>query len=185
MGAHHTLEIELNNKLTLGKDRWDAMHLQQLDDATDVHKTSEVAVLLMEAGTANFHLLTAVLAKDVHRVSVSLPKKRATTTNYDKALVRFFEQVYQGIKDHINLDLVKCVLMAGPGFVKDDFLAWMLQKATQSGHGTENTSTTPRTGSHNGDFAAPCSDMQCSSLTFAEFCRLQSCWDVAELSRHS
>jgi len=133
MGAHHTLEIELNNKLTLGKDRWDAMHLQQLDEATDVHKTSEVAVLLMEAGIANFHLLTAVLAKDVHRVSVSLPKKRATTTNYDKALVRFFEQVYQGIKDHINLDLVKCVLMAGPGFVKDDFLVWMLQKATQSG----------------------------------------------------
>ena len=28
-------------------------------------------------------------------------------------------QVYQGIKDHINLDLVKCVLMAGPGFVKE------------------------------------------------------------------
>ncbi|CAK9065185.1 unnamed protein product [Durusdinium trenchii] len=133
MGAHHTLEIELNNKLTLGKDRWDAMHLQELDEATDVHKTSEVAVLLMEAGLANFHLLTAVLAKDVHRVSVALPKKRATTTNYDKALVRFFEQVYQGIKDHVNLDLVKCVLLAGPGFVKDDFLAWMIQRATQSG----------------------------------------------------
>jgi hypothetical protein len=29
-----------------------------------------------EAGLANFHLLTAVLAKDVHRVSVALPKKR-------------------------------------------------------------------------------------------------------------
>jgi hypothetical protein len=29
-----------------------------------------------EAGQANFHLLTAVLAKDVHRVSVALPKKR-------------------------------------------------------------------------------------------------------------
>eukprot|EP00913_Durusdinium_trenchii_P001288 g1187.t1 len=48
---------------------------------------------------------------------------KATTTNYDKALVRFFEQVYQGIKDHVNLDLVKC----------DDFLAWMIQRATQSG----------------------------------------------------
>ncbi|CAJ1413775.1 unnamed protein product [Effrenium voratum] len=74
-----------------------------------------------------------VLAKDVHRVSVALPRKRATTTNYDKALVRFFEQVYQGIKDHVNLDLVKCVLLAGPGFVKDDYLSWMIQRATQSG----------------------------------------------------
>eukprot|EP00435_Cladocopium_sp_Y103_P018359 s1225_g4.t1 len=32
-----------------GWERWDAMHLQELDEATDVHKTSEVAVLLMEA----------------------------------------------------------------------------------------------------------------------------------------
>eukprot|EP00933_Yihiella_yeosuensis_P028921 TRINITY_DN22692_c0_g1_i1.p1 TRINITY_DN22692_c0_g1~~TRINITY_DN22692_c0_g1_i1.p1 ORF type:complete len:407 (+),score=85.66 TRINITY_DN22692_c0_g1_i1:61-1281(+) len=133
LGAHHTLEIELNNKFTMVKDCWDAMYLQALDDATDVHKTSEVAVVLIEAGTANFHLLTAVLAKDVHRVSVALPRKRATTTGYDKAVNRFFEQVYQGIKDHINLDLVKCVLLAGPGFVKDDFLAWMLLKATQLG----------------------------------------------------
>lgn len=37
--------------------------------------------------------MAEVLAKDVHRVSLSLPKKRATTTQYDKALVRFFEQV--------------------------------------------------------------------------------------------
>lgn len=132
MGAHHTLEVELNNKMTLGKDCWDTMHLDSLDQATDVHKTSEVAVILMEAGTANFHLLTAVLAKDVFRVSLSLPRKRVTTTGYDKTVIRFYEQVYQGIKDHIDLNLVKCVLMAGPGFVKDDFLTWMQQKAVQN-----------------------------------------------------
>jgi len=133
MGAHHTLDIELNNKLTLGKECWDFMYLQSLDAATDVHKTSEVAVVLLEAGTANFHLLTAVLAKDVHRVSVALPRKRLTTTGYDKAIIRFFEQVYSGIRDHISLDLVKCVVLAGPGFVKDDYLTWMLQRANQVG----------------------------------------------------
>lgn len=133
MGAHHTLDIELNNKFTVGKECWDFMHLQSLEEATDVHKTAEVAVVLLEAGTANFHLLTAVLAKDVHRVSVALPRKRVTTTGYDKAVVRFFEQVYAGIRDHVGLDLVKCVVLAGPGFVKDDFLTWMLQRATQMG----------------------------------------------------
>eukprot|EP00971_Amphidinium_carterae_P046504 916161-Amphidinium_carterae.1 len=61
MGAHHTLEIEINNKLTLGKDCWDFMFLQSLDASTDVHKSAEVACVLMEAGIANFYLLTAVL----------------------------------------------------------------------------------------------------------------------------
>merc|ERR1719270_3314942 len=127
------MDIDINNKLTVGKERWDFMFLRQLDEATDVHKTAEVATVLIEAGTANFHLLTAVLAKDVHRVSVSLPRKRVTTTGYDKAVIRFFEQVYTGIKDHVSLDLVKCVVLAGPGFVKEDFLSWMMQKATQTG----------------------------------------------------
>lgn len=133
MGAHHTLEIELNNKLTVGKDNWDFMHLQALDAATDAHKTSEVAVVLLEAGVANFHLLTSVLAKDVHRVSVALPRKRLTTTGYDKAIARFYEQVYSGIKDHVNLDLVKCVVLAGPGFVKDDYMTWMMDRANKGG----------------------------------------------------
>jgi len=133
LGAHHTVEIDLNNKFTLGKTRWDFMHLEALDQATDVKKTAEVAVILMEAGLANFHLLTAVLAKDIHRVSVALPRKRVTATGYDKAVVRFNEQVYKGIKDHIDLDVVKCVVIAGPGFVKDDFLPWMLMHATQQG----------------------------------------------------
>jgi len=117
----------------VSKDCWDFMHLQALDAATDVHKSSEVAVVLIEAGIANFHLLTAVLAKDVHRISVAMPRKRLTTTGYDKALVRFYEQIYAGIKDHINLEQVKCCVLAGPGFVKDDFLTWMLNRAVQVG----------------------------------------------------
>lgn len=133
MGQAHTIGIELNNKITVLKDCWDFMFLQQLDQATDVHKTAEVAAVLLEAGVANFFLLTSVLAKDVHKVSVQLPKKRVTTTGYDKAVVRFYEQVYAGIRDHINLDLVKCVVLAGPGFVKTDFLEWMVMRATQTG----------------------------------------------------
>jgi len=133
MGAHHTVETTINSKLEIGKERWDFMFLRSLDEACDVHKTAEVAIVLMEAGVANFHLLTALLAKDVHRISVQLPKKRVTTTGYDKAVVRFFDQVYAGVKDHIDLELVKCVVLAGPGFVKDDFLTYMLQKATSTG----------------------------------------------------
>lgn len=133
MGQAHTIEIELNNKITISKECWDFMFLQQLEQATDVHKTAEIAAVLLDAGTANFFLLTAVLAKGVHRVSVQLPRKRVTTTGYDKALVRFFEQVYAGIREHITLEVVKCVVLAGPGFVKNDFLQWMMQRATQTG----------------------------------------------------
>jgi len=35
----------------------------------------------------------------------------------------------QGILRHINFDVVKCVLIASPGFVRDQFYEYMLQQA--------------------------------------------------------
>mmetsp|Transcript_26600 Transcript_26600/g.58407 ORF Transcript_26600/g.58407 Transcript_26600/m.58407 type:complete len:463 (-) Transcript_26600:209-1597(-) len=138
MGAHHTIEIELNEKITIIKDCWDYVFRQQLEDATDVHKSAEVAVVLMEAkdtGIANFHLITNVLAKDVLRIQHPLPKKKGpSTTQLDKAVLKYFAEVYEGVKAHINLGLVKCVVLAGPGSTKDDFGKWMQTTAMQEGN---------------------------------------------------
>jgi len=38
----------------------------------------------------------------------------------------------QGILRHINFDLVKCVILASPGFVKDQFMDYMIQQAVKS-----------------------------------------------------
>lgn len=133
MGAHHTLEIGLNNKVTIHKENWDAVYRDALAQAADPHKSAEVAVVLIDAGVANFFLLTQVLAKGVCRISHPLPKKRITTTGYDKALVKFYEQVYTAIKEHIDFDIQRCIVLAGPGFVKDDFLKFMLDHAVKVG----------------------------------------------------
>lgn len=38
----------------------------------------------------------------------------------------------QGILRHVNFEIVKCVLMASPGFVKDQFYDYMLQQAVKN-----------------------------------------------------
>lgn len=38
----------------------------------------------------------------------------------------------QGILRHINFDIVKCVLVASPGFVKDQFFEYMFEQAVKS-----------------------------------------------------
>lgn len=38
----------------------------------------------------------------------------------------------QGILRHINFDLVKCIILASPGFVKDQFMDYMIQQAVKS-----------------------------------------------------
>jgi len=46
-----------------------------------------------------------------------------------QGLQRYFESVMQGILRHVNFDVVKCVLIASPGFVRDQFYEYMFQQA--------------------------------------------------------
>lgn len=38
----------------------------------------------------------------------------------------------QGILRHVNFDIVKCILIASPGFVKDQFFEYMMAQAVKS-----------------------------------------------------
>lgn len=37
----------------------------------------------------------------------------------------------QGILRHINFDVVKCVIIASPGFVRDQFMNYMIEQAVK------------------------------------------------------
>lgn len=44
---------------------------------------------------------------------------------------KFFESVMQAVVRHVNFEIVKCVLIASPGFVKDQFFEYILQQAAK------------------------------------------------------
>lgn len=49
-----------------------------------------------------------------------------------QGLNRFYESIMQGILRHVNFDIVKCVILASPGFVKDQYMTYMIQQAVKS-----------------------------------------------------
>ena len=49
-----------------------------------------------------------------------------------QGLQKFYENVMQALRRHINFDIVKCVLIASPGFVKDQFFEYMFQQAVKT-----------------------------------------------------
>jgi len=70
--------------------------------------------------------MTVVRAK----IENSIPKKRTgSVSGHEKGLQRFFEMVMQGILRHFNFDVIKCVIIASPGFVKDQFFTYMQEEA--------------------------------------------------------
>lgn len=49
-----------------------------------------------------------------------------------KGLTKFYDTVMQAILRHVNFDIVKCIIIASPGFVRDQFYEYMFQTAIKT-----------------------------------------------------
>ncbi|XP_058877485.1 protein pelota homolog [Acipenser ruthenus] len=133
MGAYHTIELELNRKFTLAKKLWDSVVLERIEQACDPAQKADVGAVVMQEGLANIVLVTPAMTLVRGKVEQTIPRKRrGSCAQHDKALDRFYDAVMQGILRHINFEVVKCVLIASPGFVKDQFCTYLFQQAVKT-----------------------------------------------------
>lgn len=84
------------------------MHLDRIATCCDISKKADIAAVVLQEGLAQICLLTENMTVVKLKVESNVPKKRrGTTTDYDKGLLKFFDQVYQGICQHVNFELIK------------------------------------------------------------------------------
>ena len=123
LGAFHTIEIEPNRKITIYKHAWDTIILERLDEACDPTAKASVGAVVMQQGLAHVCLITDSMTIVRAKVEQSIPRKRGDASNHRKAMDKFFDKVMQSLLRHIDLKdgKIKVVIIAGPGYVKDDF----------------------------------------------------------------
>nr|CAG4644837.1 EOG090X07BV [Leptodora kindtii] len=133
MGAYHTVDIEENRKFTLTKSRWDVVALERIDMACDPAQNADVAAVIMQEGIANVCLLTGAMTLVRAKIDVVIPRKRKLSlSQHEKGMNRFYESVLQAMLRHINFEVARCILIASPGFVKDQFFEFMMQWALKT-----------------------------------------------------
>lgn len=133
MGAYHTIDLEVNRKVTLIKAEWDSVSLDRIELATDPTKHADCAAVVMQDGLAHVCLVTASMTIVRAKIDVTIPRKRkGSVSQHEKALQRFYDTVLQAIRRHVNFDVVKAVIIASPGFVKDQFFEYMNQFAVKN-----------------------------------------------------
>lgn len=133
MGAYHTLDLELNRKFTLTKILWDSIALERVETACDPTQSADVAAVIMQDGLAHVCLITSAMTLVRSKIDVSIPRKRkGNVAQHEKGLAKFYDSLIQSIIRHVNFDVVKCVLLASPGFVKDQFFEYMFQQAVKT-----------------------------------------------------
>ncbi|RIB07000.1 hypothetical protein C2G38_2114806 [Gigaspora rosea] len=130
MGMYHTIDLELNRKFTLFKADWDIIALERIEEACDITKQADVAAVVLQEGLANVCLVTQHMTIVRQRIEYPIPRKRkGFVTNYEKGLQKFYEQVLQAILRHVNFEIVKVVILASPGFVKDQLREYIFAEA--------------------------------------------------------
>ncbi|XP_049867522.1 protein pelota [Pectinophora gossypiella] len=133
MGAYHTLDLELNRKFTLQKICWDSVALERVEMACDPAANADVAAVVMQEGLAHVCLITPSMTLVRSKIDMTIPRKRkGFVQQHEKGLNKFYDAVMQSILRHVDFAVVKCVIVASPGFVKDQFFEYMMQTAVKT-----------------------------------------------------
>ncbi|RHZ68875.1 hypothetical protein Glove_292g47 [Diversispora epigaea] len=132
LGVYHTIDLELNRNFTLLKHEWDIIALERVQEACDITKQADVAAVVLQEGLANVCLVTHSMTIVRQRVEQSIPRKRkGNVTNYEKGLQKFYDQVMKAIMRHVNFEVVKVIILASPGFVKDQLHEYIFAEAVK------------------------------------------------------
>jgi len=133
MGAYHTIDLELNRKFTLQKAHWDSVHLDRIEQACDPSNHADIAAIIMQEGLAHICLVTSSMTIVRAKIDVPVPRKRrGDVSQHEKGLTRFYDQIVQALLRHVNFDVVKAIIVASPGFVRQQFFDYMYQQAVKT-----------------------------------------------------
>ena len=131
LGSYHTLDLELQRNFTLEKSEgWDSVALDTLREAISQEAKAQLWAVIMQEGLANICLITDHQTILRQRIEVSLPKKRAGSTDHDKQLQKFYQTTFESLLRQIDLTNPKPLLLASPGFTASNFQQFIKTQAS-------------------------------------------------------
>ena len=125
LGSHHTLEVKLNVPLTIKKERWPKWAVKRLNQAIDASKKLSAIIVVLEDDTATLGLMRQFGIEYYGPIKGHVSGKRIIDKNRQKNITQFYEKVIESI---VKFDSIQNIVLAGPGFVKNDFYDYIKEK---------------------------------------------------------
>jgi protein pelota len=136
VGQHHTITLRYEKtdlKFTLWKSAgWDSVALQTLREALSEDRPDAVVAVVMQEGLANICLITDFRTIVKHRIESSIPKKRASSKDTAGGMASFYEKTLSTLRNAVDFSTSRTLLLASPGFVAQDFRAYMQSEASRT-----------------------------------------------------
>lgn len=125
LGSHHTLEVKLNTPITIKKERWPKWAIKRLNQAIEASDKLSAIIVVLEDDTATLGLMRQYGIEYYGPIKGQVSGKRIIDKNRQKNIIQFYEKVVESIE---KFDSIQNVIIAGPGFVKNDFYDYIKDK---------------------------------------------------------
>ncbi|KXN86421.1 Protein pelota [Leucoagaricus sp. SymC.cos] len=138
LGAFHTLDIEANRDVRIEKlDGWDSIAKSRVEESTVPGRGAEVAAVICGEGIATFCLLSQHMTVVTHRISVSIPRKAASSgaSQHEKGLNKFYATLFESFLRHVPFATIgiRAIVIASPGWIRDSVYDYLLAEAIKRG----------------------------------------------------
>jgi protein pelota len=126
VGKHHAFNFETGSTLALIKP-WKAHHLDRLRDAVKASMRPKVLLVAMDDTGAGIGLVRQYGLDELGTISYAKSGKLYGSEHRADEL-KFFHKLAGTMKDIIEREGVRVAIVAGPGFVKDNFFNFLGEK---------------------------------------------------------
>ena len=125
LGSHHTLEVKLNTPLKIRTPRWPKWAIKRVNQAIEASKKLAAIIVVLEDDTATLGLMRQFGIEYYGPIKGHVSGKRIVDKNRQKNIVEFYEKVIESVT---KFDAIQNIVIAGPGFVKNDFHDYLKDK---------------------------------------------------------
>ncbi len=145
LGSHHTIEVKLNTPLTIKKYKWSKYALNRLNQAIESSKKLSAIIVVIEDDIATIGLIRQFGIEYHGPIKGTISGKRIIDKNRNKKILKFYEKITDSLS---KFDNIANIIIAGPGFVKNDFHNYLKNKHPSLAKKSiiENTGTGGRVG---------------------------------------
>lgn len=127
LGSYQTVEVQPNDVIAVTKAEWKGWEIERLREAEQAAKTPLVLIVSVEEGEAEFALVRRYGLDFPVRVTTPVSGKRIEK-DYENSLKEFYADVADKISEALKKEEVKAVIINGPGFTKENLLAFLKDK---------------------------------------------------------
>lgn len=144
LGDYHTINVSVNKSIEIKRDKLTDTELAPLRKAEKYTKRPPILLVAIERGVATVGLLSSYELRVIRTVKRDIPGKSQGEGR--EILHAFFSKIHSIIKNHLND--IEAVILAGPGFTKENFKNFIAGKISQDKIYMGKTSTGTRAGLH-------------------------------------